>query len=60
MLLLPFKIRAAVGCSLALALTSSLTATLCLNLSKVRMVSTADTPRVYFSMKVSPSTVSSS
>ena len=25
------------------------------NLSKVKMVSTADTPRVYFSMKVSPS-----
>ena len=48
------------GWSLALALISSLTATLCLSLSRVRMVSTADTPLVYFSMKVSPSTVSSS
>ena len=43
-----------------LALSNSLTATLCRSLSRVRMVSTAETPLVYFSMKVSPSPVSSS
>ena len=40
---------------LLLALINSLTATLWRKRSSVKMVSTADTPRVYFSMKVSPS-----
>ena len=40
---------------LAFSVSISLTATLCLNRSSLRIVSTADTPRVYFSMKVSPS-----
>ncbi len=55
--LLPLRLEAAVEARffLLLALISSLMATDWRNLSRVRMVSTAETPLVYFSMKVSPS-----